>query len=298
MTVRIAADWGTSRLRIWALDAGGEVTGSTASDAGMRHLTPDAFEPAFLRAAVGLLPELGPVEILICGMAGARTGWQEVSYAAVPCVPIARPERIKTIDPRLHVSIIPGLSQSTPSDVMRGEETQIAGFLKANPGFDGVICLPGTHTKWVRVAEGRLQSFRTAMTGELFDLLGTRSTLAGLLDDGWNEAAFDEAVNRAVRSQSALAADLFSLRAAGLLEKVAPGAARAGLSAVLIGQEVASMRPIWQDQPVALIGDATLADLYHRALKAVGHDAERFEAGELTLVGLCAAFETLREDAQ
>lgn len=298
MTGWIAADWGTSRLRIWALGAGGDVTGSATSDEGISRLTPDAFEPAFLRAAAGLLPEAGTVEVLICGMAGARTGWQEVSYAAVPCDPIACPERITTSDPRLNVRIIPGLSQSAPLDVMRGEETQIASFLTAHPGYDGVICLPGTHTKWVRVAQGRVLTFRTAMTGELFDLLATRSTLAGLTDDGWDEAAFDQAVSVAVRSTDALAADLFGLRAAGLLEHVAPGAARARLSALLIGQEVASMRPIWQDRPVALIGDATLEDLYRRALDAAGQRAESFDAGELTLTGLCAAFETFREDCQ
>ena len=298
MMVRIVADWGTSRLRIWALNAGGEVTGAATSEAGMSRLTPDAFEPAFLRAAAALLPEEGPVEVLICGMAGARAGWQEVSYKTVPCEPIARPERITTRDPRLNVRVIPGLSQSASPDVMRGEETQVAGFLAAHPGYNGVICLPGTHTKWVRLAKGRVQSFRSAMTGELFDLLSTRSTLAGLTDDGWDDAVFDEAVNGAVVAQTALAADLFVLRAAGLLSQAAPGATRARLSAILIGQEVAGLRPIWQDLPVALIGDATLADLYHRALRAAGQRPERFEAAELTLAGLRAAFEIYREEPQ
>jgi 2-dehydro-3-deoxygalactonokinase len=82
-----------------------------------------------------------------------------------------------TKDPRLRVSILPGLKQAVPPDVMRGEETQIAGFLAAAPGFDGVLCLPGTHAKWVQISAEEVVSFRTFMTGELFDLLSTQSVL-------------------------------------------------------------------------------------------------------------------------
>ena len=93
-----------------------------------------------------------------------------------------------TADPRLDVHILPGLSQAEPPDVMRGEETQIAGMLAATPDFDGLVCLPGTHTKWARVSEGRVTDFRTAMTGELFALVSGHSTLSSFTAEGWNEA--------------------------------------------------------------------------------------------------------------
>lgn len=138
----IAADWGTSRLRLWAMD-GGTVTATATSDDGMGRLTPEQFEPAFLSAARDMVPATGRIPVLICGMAGARTGWQEVAYGAVPGPPLQHPEPVATRDPRLDVHILPGLAQQDPPDVMRGEETQIAGLLASDPGFDGVLCLPG-----------------------------------------------------------------------------------------------------------------------------------------------------------
>ena len=67
--------------------------------------------------------------------------------------------------------------QDNPADVMRGEETQIRGFLSIFSNFDGIICLLGTHTKWVHVSAGEVISFRTFMSGELFDLLSKYSVL-------------------------------------------------------------------------------------------------------------------------
>ena len=105
------------------------------------------------------------------------------------------------------MAVLPGLSQARPADVMRGEETQIAGLLAADPGFDGVACLPGTHTKWARVSAGEVVSFRTCMTGELFALLSERSVLRHAVGgEGFEEAAFAEALSDAIARPEALAA--------------------------------------------------------------------------------------------
>ena len=107
-------------------------------------------------------------------MAGARQGWIEVPYNDAPCAPSAvnATRAPKTRDPRLDVRIIAGVRQNDPApDVMRGEETQVAGILQQNPAFDGVICMPGTHTKWVRVSKGQIVRFQTCMTGEIFALI-------------------------------------------------------------------------------------------------------------------------------
>ena len=211
-----AVDWGTSRLRVWALDDKGRETGSATSDDGMGRLAPEQFEAAFLRCAANLLPPEGRVQVLICGMAGARAGWHEAPYSAVPCAPAAPPRRIPAKDPRLNVRILPGLCQTSPPDVMRGEETQIAGLLAQDPEFGGIVCLPGTHTKWVRVHNAQVVGFRTAMTGVVFDLISARSTLAGFVDQGWQESAFDDEADQAARDPANLAIELFSLRAKAL----------------------------------------------------------------------------------
>ena len=222
-------------------------------------------------------------------MAGARTGWHEVAYGPVPGPPLHPPERVPAGDPRLEVRILPGLAQSDPPDVMRGEETQIAGLVASDPGFDGVLCLPGTHTKWVRVAGGRVLAFRTVMTGELFALLATRSTLSAFAAEGWDDPAFDAAMRQGLDRPGGLTGDLFAIRAGGLLRGDPPGAARARLSGLLIGAEVAAMRDLWPGQPVTLLGDAGLAALYHRALTMAGLAAGTTDGTALTLAGLIAA---------
>ncbi|HRO10440.1 2-dehydro-3-deoxygalactonokinase, partial [Amaricoccus sp.] len=218
----IAVDWGSSNLRAWAM-RGETVLAEAAAPTGAVALEPEAFEPALLALVSPWLAEGQRTDVLVCGMAGARGGWAEAPYAAVPCPPgpaaFARPP---TRDPRLSVRILPGLRQDRPADVMRGEETQLAGLLASpdagGPGFDGVACLPGTHTKWVHLSDGLVVSFASYMTGELFGLLATRSVLRKTLaPDGWDDAAFLEAVDETLSRPERAAAGLFPLRAAALL---------------------------------------------------------------------------------
>lgn len=289
----IAVDWGTSHLRAWAMGAGGAVLATAESDAGMARLEPGGFEAALLSAVGGWLGEAAAPPVIACGMVGARQGWVEAGYRVVPCAPLGPPFCPAPVrDGRLRVHVVPGLSQAQPPDVMRGEETQIAGFLAARPGFDGVLCLPGTHTKWAHVSAGEVVSFQTAMTGELFDLLSRQSVLRHALGGGsgggggWQDAAFAEAVADALARPERLAAELFRIRAASLLHPPAPAAARARLSGLLIGAELAAARPWWLGREVAVIGEGGLAALYSGALAAQGVPAPQHEAGPLTRAGL------------
>jgi 2-dehydro-3-deoxygalactonokinase len=135
----IAVDWGSSNLRAWAMDARGQVLAEAGSADGAAGLTPDGFEPALLALAAPWLAPDRPTDVIVCGMAGARGAWAEAAYARVPCPPTpAATVAAPTADPRLAVRILPGLAQDDPPDVMRGEETQIAGLVATEPGFDGV----------------------------------------------------------------------------------------------------------------------------------------------------------------
>lgn len=290
MTQWLACDWGTSNLRLWAMDAGGRVLEERSSQNGMARLTPGAFEAALLELATEFLPVSGTLPVIICGMAGARQGWREAPYLPVPCAPAATGAvRVPTDEARLDVHILPGLSQADPADVMRGEETQIAGLLHEQPDFDGVLCLPGTHVKWVRIAGGQVQSFATSMTGELFALLADQSVLRHSVGPGWDDFAFDKAVHEALADPAGWVSRLFPLRAEALLGEPAPGVARARLSGGLIGAELAAMRPIWQDRPVGVVGADALSDLYVNALRREGARVTRHDAREMTLSGLRAA---------
>ncbi len=293
----IAVDWGTTNLRAWAIRDGAPVA-EARSDKGMGTLEKSDFEPALITLIDPWLGQ-GRTLVIACGMVGSRSGWVEAPYKTVPAKPLSSdlvtaPAR----DTRLDVRVIPGLKQTSPGDVMRGEETQIAGYLARNPSFDGVLCLPGTHTKWVQVSAGEVVSFRTFMTGEMFSLLSKRSVLRLTVGDGWNDEAFAGAVTDAMARPEAMAQRLFSLRAEGLISGLGGAAARARLSGLLIGAELAAARPFWLGQNVVLIGDNALSRVYSSALAAQGLAADSADAETCTLAGLSAAFGNLTETTQ
>lgn len=295
----VAVDWGTTHLRAWHLTASGTELASAKSDKGMGKLSPDQFEAALLDL---IAPWLGDhmTTVIACGMVGARQGWVEAPYRTVPCTPFdAGLIQAPTRDPRLGVFVIPGLCQTTPSDVMRGEETQVAGFLSLNKDFDGILCLPGTHTKWVHVSAGEVVSFQTFMTGELFALLADHSVLRhSVLSDNSDDAAFADAVADAIATPQTLAARLFSIRADGLLNGLEPATARARLSGLLIGAELAAARPYWLGQQIAVIGSAALARAYVDALGQQGAPAILATGNAMTLAGLTAARATPKDPSQ
>ncbi|APX12035.1 2-dehydro-3-deoxygalactonokinase [Tateyamaria omphalii] len=289
----IAVDWGTSHVRAWLMRADGTVLDRRSSAQGMGSLDRAGFEPA-LRALVG---DALPAPVLACGMVGSRQGWAEAPYAAVPCAPPSAAEAVRVTGTDLDVRILPGVKQVKPADVMRGEETQIAGFLAMSPGFDGVICLPGTHTKWAHVSAGEIVSFRTAMTGEMFALLSEQSVLRHSVGDGWDADSFAAGVDQSLSRPEGLAAALFSLRAEGLLDGLPGDAARARLSGLLVGAELAAMRPYWLGQQVALIGAEALSSAYAEALKTQGVPSQMADAEEMTLAGLTAAYTQIYGEA-
>lgn len=287
----IAVDWGTSNLRAWAMGAEGPIAEAVSED-GMGKLTREGFEPALLQVIAPWLTEGRKTPVIACGMVGSRQGWHEAPYRTTPCTPIEQGGLVPVPvqDNRMRVLIAPGLKQTTPADVMRGEETQIAGALSLLPGFDGVLCLPGTHSKWVQISAGEVVSFQTCMTGELFALLSQQSVLRhGMTGEGWEDAAFDQGLSDALSRPERLAARLFSLRAEGLIAGLGPDAARARLSGLLIGTELAATKPYWLGQQVGLVGATKLSAVYARALATQGLTATRLDATACTLAGLTAA---------
>ncbi|MFP8968476.1 2-dehydro-3-deoxygalactonokinase [Pokkaliibacter sp. CJK22405] len=299
----IAADWGTSALRVWGMDAQANVLAHRHSDQGMGKLRSGDYTQALLSLIEDWLPESAPspFRVVICGMAGARQGWIEAPYRQVPCTPVDWRESVQAPcpDPRLAVRILPGLSQLTPADVMRGEETQIAGWLLEAGTADAVLCLPGTHSKWVDVRAGEVQRFVTYMTGEHYALLAEQSVLRHSLTD---EAAapalptevsdnvFIDAVRHVLDAPERFCAGLFSLRARHLLQGEGASTLRARLSGWVIGVELAASRQWWQSRDVILIGNPALARRYQLALDTAGGKGILADGEELALAGLCAAW--------
>lgn len=291
----VAVDWGTTHLRAWLMAADGQVLDQRTSDQGMGRLDRDQFEPA-LSDLLDQVPRSPHLPVLICGMAGSRQGWTEAPYVATPCPPPGIDQATRVACDTWDVRILPGIKQISPPDVMRGEETQIAGVLLDKPDFSGVLCLPGTHNKWVRIERGRIIRFQTFMTGELFALLGGQSVLRhSVATRGWDAGSFDAGVSQGFEQPQALAGALFSLRAEGLLNDLSGASARARLSGLLIGTELAATRALWRDHKVAILGNSDVVGSYKTALSAQGAVLHTLGIDNPTLSGLCVAYEQLKE---
>ena len=291
----IAADWGTSNLRIWGIDDRGNVINTINNGKGMASLIPSEFEPYLISLIESWLPKEGNAKcpIIICGMAGAKTGWKEAAYLKAPCPPINKEKiiQVETDDQRISVSIVPGIMQTSPPDVMRGEETQIAGYLSKNPDFDGIICLPGTHTKWVHISAGEIVSFKTFMTGEIFLSLSERSILKySVQSNDFDPTSFLEAFEDTYSNPALLSSKLFGIRAADLLENTSTKFLKSKLSGYLIGSELAGAKSYWLGQNIVMIGNDDLCILYEKALKKLGLNATIENTQNVTLNGLKQAY--------
>ncbi|MDO5640876.1 MAG: 2-dehydro-3-deoxygalactonokinase [Paracoccus sp. (in: a-proteobacteria)] len=290
----IAADWGTTNLRLWLM-RGGDVVAARSSDRGMGVMTgPQDFAAELAR----ITESWPPLPVIACGMVGARQGWIEVPYRQAPCPALPELTPVPGDPGGRPVLIAGGVMQPDPPDVMRGEETQIAGVLAARPDFDGVICLPGTHTKWARISAGETCHFQTTMTGELFALISRQSVLRHSMTGDAPDPAnpgFTQALATALSQPHQGWARLFRLRAAGLVGGAGPmgtdaGGADAALSGLLLGLDLGAARPYWLGQQVLIIGSPRLSALYAAALHQQGAEPVIGDADTATRAGLHAAW--------
>jgi 2-dehydro-3-deoxygalactonokinase len=293
-----AIDWGTTNLRVWLLDRTGAVLGERASGEGMRACMPDRFEPV-MESHLAALGAPAALPVVVAGMAGARGGWREAAYLSAPVGLDALHEGAVVVPHAVRdVRILPGICQRAPGreDVMRGEETQLAGAV-ARGLADGLVCLPGTHSKWAAIEAGRLVSFTTFMTGELFAVLGAHTILKDTLGEGGFEPgdpAFRGGVEDMLVEGAGLTGKLFSLRAAGLLDAGSAPHPRARLSGLLIGAEIAAARAAHGvEHEVGLVASGTQAELYRTALGLAGFGCRVMDGGALVRRGLFDAARAL-----
>lgn len=295
----VAVDWGTSNLRAWGIGAGGEVVFSRASDQGMGKLAPDAYPGVIATLLAEDFAASGaPVDLLICGMAGARQGWMEAPYLDAPAelgglaFAAVAPE---VPGRRFAAKILPGVCQklSGAEDVMRGEETQLLGLSEMMPGFSGLVVMPGTHSKWVTLAGRRIERFSTSMTGELFEVLRTHSVLChsvnGEAAAAERDAGFDAGLASGLEAPQRLTANLFKIRAGSLLSGKTPGWCAGFLSGILIGAEIGGQRDWTSGERIPLVGGTALCALYARGFAAIGMGTHIVDATDATLAGLKAA---------
>jgi 2-dehydro-3-deoxygalactonokinase len=295
----VAVDWGTSNLRAWGIDGSGSVAFAASSPEGMGKISREDY-PRVLQALLAehVASEGRPLDVLVCGMAGARQGWREAPYLDAPADLASL--SFGAVEPqmeggRLRPCILPGVCQKQhgAEDVMRGEETQLLGLSALLHGFSGLVVMPGTHSKWATLEGRRLTRFSSAMTGEIFDVLKTHSVLRHSLGgdtdgperaDGWS-AGLDTGLSAPQR----LTAMLFKVRASSLLSGRSPSWCAGYLSGLLIGAEIGGQRDWLGTAEIPLVGGTALCQLYAEAFAAAGARTRIIDATDATLAGLKAA---------
>ncbi len=293
----IAGDWGTSNLRLALCGADGAAleVRKGAGAAESRGRFPEVFDAlsADWRAAHGALPAV------LCGMVGSAFGWVEAPYLSCPEDLDGLADALVAARPDVH--IVPGMRCTNPlgaPDVMRGEETQLLGarqVLAAHPGRQ-LVCMPGTHTKWVSLLDGIVQEFITVPTGELFALLCDHSVLVRDRNTPvvHRAADYERGLAESARHpEISVLHRLFQSRSLRLDKQLSPEGAASWMSGLLVGTDVAGALRLFdidKTQTVHVVGTEQLIGAYDVALARAGFKAAGVDGGQAALAGLAAVF--------
>lgn len=292
----IAVDWGTSSFRAYRIDAAGIVVDKREAPLGILAIKEQRFAEA-LESQVGDWIEAGVHPIVMSGMIGSRQGWREQAYVRCPAGPDELAAKLGSVTWGMQgrkAWIVPGLITRDAQgvhDVMRGEETQIVGVLEDLGPGSHLVCLPGTHSKWVRIEDGRIASFTTHMTGEMFAVLRDHSILGRTMENAGDiPTAFDAGLTRS-RQPGGLLHHLFGVRADSLAGTLTAEAAHEFLSGLLIGHEITAVAPA--GGTVHILGSQSLAARYERALSSAGCRAHTLDP-DAAVRGLIRLADALR----
>lgn len=285
----LALDWGTSSLRAFLMQDA-RIVDTRQSVHGIQHLPATGvpgFEQAFAEIAGDWARRWPTLPVVAGGMVGSAQGWREAPYVRCPAdirVLAQHPVRVPSgLGPE--IVIAPGVLFDEPGklpDVMRGEEIQIAGALSESRPWAARCCmvLPGTHSKWVQVQEGKILRFATYMTGELFAVLCQHSILGRLLPEDRSAKrepsteAFELGLSEARHSRAGdVSHQIFATRTLGLTRRLPHDALADYLSGLLIGSELVSGLAHAREQeavPLVMIGEPALCARYAGALRYLG----------------------------
>ncbi len=272
----IGINWGSTNFRAFLIDTDGQVLDKVEQPRGIAGLDRSQM-PLMVEALTSRWPQAG--QVYACGMIGSNIGWSDAGYLECPATPAGLAQQLHRVRiGGVRVAIVPGLacrrSGDGAPDIMRGEETELLGLMAAGSvPADGLVVLPGTHSKWVRLQHGAVVEFLTAMSGEIFDRLTAAGLLASVVDGPAEQGqVFDEAV-RAGNTGMGLGSQLFGARARVIRGDLPRSDGASWLRGLLIGAELADVQSLWphlMGQPLALVGAAPVCALYARALTVLG----------------------------
>ncbi|MAK06403.1 MAG: hypothetical protein CMM64_04695 [Rhodospirillaceae bacterium] len=283
----IAVDWGTSTFRAYLVQ-NNEVSDTIETKDGMKFVKSHLFEQTLLTLIDRWLDNDKITEILASGMVGSKQGWEEAPYQKTPC-------NLKSLnyitpslkDNRISLKIFSGVSQINQPDVMRGEETQIAGFLNENPNFNGSICLPGTHSKWVEIKNNNIIKFKTFMTGELFEIISKNSVLIhSVKAEKIDKMELLKSVDKILQKPELFSNALFQVRADDLINSKGPSIYKSRLSGYLLAIELLGSVEFWKNSDIVLIGNPDLTAMYQFVFNKKVKSIKKFLSRDMILKGL------------
>ncbi|EUB96656.1 2-keto-3-deoxy-galactonokinase [Rhizobium sp. CF080] len=283
----IILDWGTSSLRAMLVSETGETLDTRdTSSGGIQFVKDGAFEAALMETVGEWFLAHGPLPVLASGMITSRNGWVEVPYVDTPggVAELAAGTKRLTLANSAVITFLPGMRDPAAKpfpDVMRGEETQIVGY---GLDRDRTLVLPGTHSKWARIKDNRIDGFQTYATGEVFALLTKHSFIAKALEPQPgaepNWTAFDRGAEFAASDSAAADAFLsaiFSARTGILDGKLKPEDILDYVSGLVIGSEFRQARAAgWfrTGNTIGIVGNNVLNSRYGRIAPLFGLTVE------------------------
>ena len=282
----ISCDWGTSRLRLRLVKKDSlQIIGEVISDDGIAITFNNwkfnnekidrvqFFAKIIIESLVNLESKTKQsfqgFPILCSGMASSSIGIKELDYAEAPFSINGSSVIIEKLQIDRNNNndfwLISGLKNG--SNLMRGEEVEIIGLSKILSGLPNnyLIILPGTHSKHVQISSNTIVDFDTFMTGELFELLSTKSTLMHSIEEpkeiDWN--SYKKGVKLA--GNESLLKNLFSVRVNDVLNKLTNNQNYSYLSGLIIGSELKTLKG--QNQKILLFGKGKILELYQKAIQ-------------------------------
>ncbi|WNC69123.1 2-dehydro-3-deoxygalactonokinase [Thalassotalea nanhaiensis] len=299
----VTIDWGTSFLRAYLCEL--------SKDAELRLIETQVgrgvskcdgnFEQELLNCISSWIPQYGKLPVYMAGQISSSIGWQNTKYLPCPLAPKDIAFGGKSFSANGHdIYVLPGTSCEYPDqsfDVMRGEELQILGWMQlalAHETGKHILCLPGTHTKWVLVENGTIRLFKTAMTGELFDILSNSSVLIEEPNDNFDSKVFIEGAEYVLQGDAGdFSHDLFSVRTRQIQAQLTKQQATSYLSGILIGTDAraAQQSPYWefdQVESIHIVGSIKLSKYFATVLGLMGYKSKTYDAKQTSLLGFAS----------
>jgi len=301
----LSADWGTSSFRLRLIELlTGKVLEEVMSGSGIevthhRWLAAGGLEEerisfyksVLLRAVQEMQTRPQPgIPIVLSGMASSSVGIQELPYGDFPFAwdhpQIVTKKLSADAEFPYPILLISGLR--TKCDIMRGEETMLFGCDEMTIK-DGIVILPGTHSKHIVVKNHIALDFKTYTTGEVFNLLAQKSILSHSVSIGDDILSFEKGVTSAMNGN--ILNQIFMVRTRQILDKTSPISNYQYLSGLLIGTELRSVRDATGS--IYLVSEAPLTDAYNLALYSLGMGERTIllSARQMLINGQCKIIE-------